>query len=57
MKFIKVFDQSYKIELLSKGMKLLHENETEAVFIYEEDKFDLSKFDKKQVLLTNRLNF
>ena len=56
MKFVKVFDKAYKLELLSKGMKLLHENENEAVFVLEEG-FDMGKFDKTKVLLTNRLHF
>jgi hypothetical protein len=57
MNFIRVFDSDYKTKLLSLGFKLLHENENEAVFIYEEGKFDFSKFDKAKVLLTNRLHF
>jgi len=55
--FIYCIDNQLKNELLNKGFKLLNEDENGATFLFEENKFDFSKFDKKSFLLTNKLNF
>ena len=57
MKFIYVLDKDLKNQLINNGFKLLKEDESGAVFVFSELKFNFDKVDKSKYLFTNRLTF
>ena len=56
--FVHCIDRDLKEKLISRGFKLLKENDTGATFVIPKDvNFDFDKVDKSKFLLTNRLTF
>lgn len=58
MKFIYVLDKELKKQLITKGFKLLKEDDNGATFVFSDKvKFDFNNVDKSKYLFTNRLTF
>ena len=55
--FVYCFDKDLKQELISKGFKLLKEEDNKSVFAVDKVKFDFSNVDKQKYMFTNRLTF
>ena len=55
--FIYCFDEELKQELITKGLKLLKDEDSKSIFIVDKVKFDFTKVDKQKYMFTNRLTF
>lgn len=56
--FIYVLDKELKAKLISKGFKLLKEDENGATFTFSDKvSFDFNNVDKTKFLFTNKLTF
>lgn len=56
--FIMCLDDNLKKKLISNGFKLLKDNKSQAIFLFDKNKqFNFESVDKKKFLFTNRLTF